>query len=138
MGMTHHERDGVAAVARARASYRGRPGIRSSPRSRSSPGTWWMVTQFGDRYAIILLLEIGGERGYRAVTGDDEPASAAADRVLPHAARRERAGAQVDGWRTQARPGGVKRRDEGAPAEIRTQTEAIFKSPASADWATGA
>ena len=106
MGMTHHERDGVAAVARARAGYRGRPGIRSSRPSRCRPAPWWMVTQYGDRYAIIVLLTIGGERGYRAVTGDDDPA---ARRLIGYyrtlRAATERA---HKAWLAhQARPGGV-------------------------------
>lgn len=71
MALQHHERDGVAAAARARDGYRGawHP-IQSA--IEVEPGTWWMVAQYGDRYAIIVSLEIGGERGYRAVTGDDD------------------------------------------------------------------
>ena len=105
MGMTHHERDGRAAVARARASYRANwHPIQSAV--EVVPGEWWMVTQYGDRYAIILLLEIGGERGYRVVTGDDD----AADRVLIGYFRRLRAAcerAHKHWLNAQARPGGV-------------------------------
>jgi hypothetical protein len=60
----------------------------------------------GDRYAIILLLEIGGERGYRAVTGEDDPD----DRTLIGYYRRLRAAcerAHKHWLAAQARPGGV-------------------------------
>ena len=106
MGMTHHERDGVAAVARARAGYRGATWHPIQSAVEVSPGTWWMVTQYGDRYAIIVLLTIGGERGYRAVTGDDDPG---ARRLIGYfrtlRAATERA---HKAWLAhQARPGGV-------------------------------
>jgi hypothetical protein len=108
MGMTHHERDGRAAVARARASYRTtwHP-IQSAV--EVVPGEWWMVTQYGDRYAIIRMLEIGGERGYRAVTGDDDPE----ERQLIGYFRRLRAACEKahKHWLgTQARAGGVNGR----------------------------
>ncbi|CAN5116348.1 hypothetical protein BH11ACT3_BH11ACT3_14210 [soil metagenome] len=32
------------------------------------PGEWHMVASTGETYGVIVLLEIGGERGYRAVT----------------------------------------------------------------------
>jgi hypothetical protein len=44
----------------------------------AEPGHWFMVTPDGKRYGIIRMLEIGGERGYRAVTW----AERSADRQL--------------------------------------------------------
>lgn len=72
MAMQHHERDGVAAVQRAQSTYRSgwHP---MNAAVEVEPGEWWLVAQFGARYAIIRLLEIGGERGYRVVTGEDDP-----------------------------------------------------------------
>jgi hypothetical protein len=32
------------------------------------PGHWQMISPMNERYAIIVLLEIRGERGYRVVT----------------------------------------------------------------------
>lgn len=105
MGMTHHERDGVAAVARARGSYRsGWHPLNSA--IEVEPGVWWMVAQYGDRYAIIRLLEIGGERGYRVVTGEE----ASGQRRLIGYFRTLRTAAERGHkhWLAmQARPGGV-------------------------------
>jgi hypothetical protein len=105
MAMQHHERDGVAAVARARSTYRsGWHPLNAA--IEVEPGEWWLVAQYGDRYAIIRLLEIGGERGYRAVTGEAESSQrrligyfrtlrAATERAHKHWLSR------------QARPGGI-------------------------------
>lgn len=103
MAMQHHERDGVAAVARALSTYRNgwHP---MNAAIEVEPGEWWLVAQYGDRYAIIRLIEIGGERGYRAVTGETEgrrligyfrTLRAATERAHKH-------------WlASQARPGGI-------------------------------
>jgi hypothetical protein len=105
MAMQHHERDGVAAVARARGSYRsGWHPLNAA--IEVEPGTWWLVAQYGDRYAIIRLLEIGGERGYRVVTGEDD----AGERRLIGYFRTLRTAAERGHkhWLSaQARPGGV-------------------------------
>jgi hypothetical protein len=106
MGMTHHERDGRAAVARARAGYRAATWHPIQSAVEVEPGTWWMVTQYGERYAIIVLLEIGGETGYRVVTGHEDPS----ERELIGYYRRLRAACERAHKRwlsQQARPGGV-------------------------------
>ena len=33
-----------------------------------SPGVWHLIDTLGRPYAVLQLIEIGGERGYRAVT----------------------------------------------------------------------
>lgn len=38
------------------------------------PGHWIMLDPSGTRYAIVRLVQVGGERGYRAVTWAAEPA----------------------------------------------------------------
>lgn len=38
----------------------------------TEPGVWLMVAQFGEVYAIIRLIEIGRERGYRVVTAAEK------------------------------------------------------------------
>jgi hypothetical protein len=105
MGMQHHERDGVAAVARARGTYRsGWHPLNSAVEIEA--GEWWMTAQYGDRYAIIRMLEIGGERGYRVVTGEADPG----DRRLIGYFRTLRAAAERGhmAWlASQARPGGI-------------------------------
>ena len=105
MAMQHHERDGVAAVLRARAGYRtGWHPLNAAV--EVEPGTWWMVAQYGERYAIIVLLEIGGERGYRAVTGEADSGA----RELIGYFRTLRAAAERAHKRwlaAQARPGGI-------------------------------
>ena len=42
------------------------------------PGEWWLKNQYGTPYAIVRLLRVGGEQGYRAVTW----AERSEDRVL--------------------------------------------------------
>ncbi|HWM34922.1 MAG TPA: hypothetical protein VNR36_11855 [Pseudolysinimonas sp.] len=58
------ERD---ARARARSGYRPawHPVLAAD---EVEPGVWLMTAQYGVRYAIIRMLEIGGERGYRVTT----------------------------------------------------------------------
>lgn len=61
--------------ARARAASGYRPGWHPLLAAvEVEVGVWVMTAQYGRRYAIIRLLEIGGERGYRATTWDDVPA----------------------------------------------------------------
>lgn len=65
--MRHSERDARDAQARARGGYSGswHPILAAV---EVEVGTWQMVAQYGRVYAIVRLLEIGGERGYRVVT----------------------------------------------------------------------
>lgn len=77
MAMRHDVADGVAAQVRAAAEYR--PGWHPILAAvELDPGEWVMVAHDGARYAVIRLLELGGERGYRVVTW----AAASADRRL--------------------------------------------------------
>lgn len=65
-----------------------------------------MITQHGTTYAIVRLLRVGGELGYRSVTW----AEASADRELIGYFRTLRAAtfwAHRHWLRTLARPGGV-------------------------------
>ena len=65
--MRHKEQDGVDARVRASVEYR--PGWHPLLATvEVSPGEWMMVAQDGARYAVIVLLELGGERGYRVVS----------------------------------------------------------------------
>jgi hypothetical protein len=63
-------RDGVDdhldALARARLTYS--PGWAVE----TEPGVWLMVAQFGGPYAIIRIIEVGKERGYRVVTANEK------------------------------------------------------------------
>jgi hypothetical protein len=65
--MRHKEQDGVDARGRAAVDYRPdwHPLLAAV---ETSPGEWVMVAQHEVRYAVIRLLELGGERGYRVVT----------------------------------------------------------------------
>ena len=65
--MRHQVQDGVDAQTRARRDdvTGWHPVIAAV---EIEPGHWHMITPMGDRYAIILLLEIRGEKGYRVVT----------------------------------------------------------------------
>jgi len=59
--------DGLDAAHRARAGYRGEwhPLLAAV---EGPVGTWTMTAPDGGRYAVIRMLRIGGETGYRAVT----------------------------------------------------------------------
>jgi len=59
--------DGLDAAERARSGYRGEwhPLLAAV---EGPVGTWVMTAPDGARYGIIRQLELGGERGYRAVT----------------------------------------------------------------------
>ena len=65
--MQHSVVDAHAATRRARSNYvEGWHPLLSTVEVQ--PGEWHLVTAYGKHYAVIVLLEIGGERGYRAVT----------------------------------------------------------------------
>jgi hypothetical protein len=70
MALRHSVQDGVDASARARSTYtpNWHPILAAV---EQQPGEWWMLDQYGRRYAIVRLLECAGERGYRAVTGEE-------------------------------------------------------------------
>ena len=59
--------DGLDAAARARRGYQGdwHPVLAAV---EGPSGTWTMTAPDGRAYAVIVLLELGGERGYRVVT----------------------------------------------------------------------
>ena len=65
--MRHSQQDAFDALARARRSYLQdwHPVLAAV---ETSPGEWIMTGDVGRKYAVIRLLELGGERGYRAVT----------------------------------------------------------------------
>jgi hypothetical protein len=63
----HSQQDAVDARARAQRSYL-RDWHPILAAVEVAPGEWIMTGDLGRRYAVIRLLEIGGERGYRAVT----------------------------------------------------------------------
>ena len=67
MAVNGDPQDGIDAGQRARSEYHPdwHPVLLAE---EVRPGEWLMVSQYGTRYAVILLLQIGGERGYRAVT----------------------------------------------------------------------
>lgn len=70
--MRHDSRDGDAAADRARASY----AVAWHPLLAArevEPGLWYMVAQYERCYAIIRMLAIGDENGYRAVTWEADP-----------------------------------------------------------------
>ncbi|MCW4386095.1 hypothetical protein OH146_09950 [Salinibacterium sp. SYSU T00001] len=73
MALHHSVQDGIDASARARRTFTPdwHPVLAAV---EQRPGEWWMLDQYDRRYAIVLLLEIAGERGYRAVTGERNPA----------------------------------------------------------------
>jgi hypothetical protein len=65
----HEQQDAPAAHRRAQDGYQPHwhPLLAAV---EVSPGEWHMVSPSGERYAVIRALEIGGERGYRVVTGE--------------------------------------------------------------------
>ena len=65
--MRHQVKDGVDAGNRARRDdvTGWHPVIAAV---ELEPGHWHMISPTGTRYAVILLLEVRGERGYRVVT----------------------------------------------------------------------
>jgi len=75
--ITMDHRDGVDdhldALARARLTYspKWHPMLSAV---ETEPGVWLMVAQFGRPYAIIRIIEIGKERGYRVVTANEKRA----------------------------------------------------------------
>ncbi len=103
MAVNGDPQDGLDAANRARSGYsRDWHPILSAAEQR--PGEWWLVTQYGDPYAIVRLLRVGGEQGYRAVTW----AERSEDRTLIGYFRTLRAAtfwAHRHWLRTLARPG---------------------------------
>jgi hypothetical protein len=71
--MNHHDgvQDHLDALARARLTY-SRTWHPLLAAVETEPGVWLMVAQFGEPYAIIQLVEIGKERGYRVVTANEK------------------------------------------------------------------
>ena len=65
--MHHKPQDAVDALARARRSYLQdwHPILAAV---EVAPGEWIMTGDVNRKYGIIRLLDIAGERGYRAVT----------------------------------------------------------------------
>ena len=65
--MQHKQQDAADAVARARRSYLQdwHPILAAV---EVAPGEWVMTGDINRKYGVIRLLEIAGERGYRAVT----------------------------------------------------------------------
>jgi hypothetical protein len=105
MAMQHHQRDAYAAHARKTAGYR--PGWHPVLSAvELEPGVWELVAQHAGSYAVIRLLEIGGERGYRVTTWAEH----SADRRLIgyYVTLRAAADAGHRHWlRSLARPGGI-------------------------------
>jgi hypothetical protein len=65
--MRHKEQDGVDARVRASTQYR--PGWHPLlAAAEVRPGEWVMEAHDGAPYAVIVLLEVAGERGYRVVS----------------------------------------------------------------------
>jgi len=66
-------RDGLDAARRARTSYR--PGWSALDAAREiAPAVFALGYEAGDQwtaYAYVQLVEVGGERGWRAVTADE-------------------------------------------------------------------
>ena len=77
MAMQHDRQDGVDARRRAERDHipEWHPLLSAV---ETEPGVWRMVTPQGRPYAIVRSIEVGGERGYRAVTW----AESSADRRL--------------------------------------------------------
>ena len=65
--MHHQQQDAFDAIARAKRSYLQdwHPILAAV---ETAPGEWIMTGDLDRKYGVIRLLEIGGERGYRAVT----------------------------------------------------------------------
>lgn len=69
MALRHSVQDGIDASARARSTFTANwHPVLAAVEQR--PGEWWMLDQYERRYAIVRLLEIDGQWGYRAVTGE--------------------------------------------------------------------
>ena len=65
--MHHSRQDAYDAAARAKAGHNAawHPVLAAV---EQKPGCWHMTTPYGDEYAVLQLVRIGGEVGYRAVT----------------------------------------------------------------------
>ena len=71
--MDHHDGVHLDALARARVTYsqKWHPMLAAV---ETEAGVWLMVAQVGEPYAIIRLIEIGKQRGYRVVTANEKRA----------------------------------------------------------------
>lgn len=105
MAMQHDRQDAYDAHGRATAGYR--PGWHPMLSAvEREPGCWELTSQHGTRYAVIRLLEIGGERGYRVVTW--APRSADRELIGYYRTLRAAAAAGHRRWlRSLSRPGGI-------------------------------
>jgi hypothetical protein len=66
----HESKDAPAAFRRAQDGFlRDWHPLLAAVEVRA--GEWHMLSPAGERYAVIVALEIGGERGYRVVTGEE-------------------------------------------------------------------
>jgi hypothetical protein len=97
--------DGLDAATRARSGYAGawHPILAAV---EQGPGEWGMTAQYERPYAIVRLLRVGGELGYRTVTY----AERSEDRELIGYFRTLRAAtywAHRHWLRTLAKPGGI-------------------------------
>lgn len=105
MAVNADPQDGADAARRARAGYTAswHPILSAE---EQSPGEWWMTAQYDRHYAIVRLIRVGGELGYRATTW----AERSEDRELIGYFRTLRAAtfwAHRHWLRTLARPGGI-------------------------------
>jgi hypothetical protein len=66
--MTHDVQDAVDTYARRPNTTDWHPILAAS---EDKPGVWRMIDPMGRCYGVIRLIEIGGERGYRAVSWAD-------------------------------------------------------------------
>lgn len=65
--MHHSRQDAVDAAARARAGHAAEwHPVLAAVEQR--PGCWHLTTPYGTEYAVLQIVRIGGELGYRAVT----------------------------------------------------------------------
>ena len=108
MAINSDPQDGVDAAHRARAGYTtGWHPILAAVEQR--PGEWWLTSQYDRPYAIVRLIRVGGELGYRAVTW----AERSEERELIGYFRTLRAAtfwAHRHWLRSLARPGGINGR----------------------------
>ena len=65
--MHHSRQDAFDAAARARAGHAAEwhPVLAAI---EQRPGCWHMTTPYGEAYAVLQIVRVGGEIGYRAVT----------------------------------------------------------------------
>jgi len=65
--MHHSRQDALDAAARARAGHAAEwHPVLAAVEQR--PGCWHLTTPYGAEYAVLQIVRVGGELGYRAVT----------------------------------------------------------------------